>query len=179
MDAEVARDRILQAARTQFAERGFADTSLADIGAEVGLTRGAVLYHFGSKERLLQELLAPFVEGLDAELTRLERLSPTPSRAHALDVILELFATSRAGADLLARDISARAATGLDAWVTSRLTRLVHVLSGTDTPTPVDEVRALAAIGAMIRPLAVLPPGRIGAAQRGAIRDAARAALGI
>lgn len=53
------RGRILAAARTLFAERGYAATSLADIAAAVGLTKTAVAYHFHPKDRLAAELIAP------------------------------------------------------------------------------------------------------------------------
>lgn len=56
------RSRILAAARRLFAERGYAATSLADIAAEVGLTKTAVAYHFHPKDRLAAELLTPAAE---------------------------------------------------------------------------------------------------------------------
>ncbi|MFF5110627.1 TetR/AcrR family transcriptional regulator [Streptosporangium sp. NPDC000509] len=53
------RERILDAARQLFAERGYAATSLADIASVVGLTKTAVAYHFHPKDRLATELIAP------------------------------------------------------------------------------------------------------------------------
>jgi AcrR family transcriptional regulator len=53
------RERILDAARQLFAERGYAATSLADIASAVGLTKTAVAYHFHPKDRLATELIAP------------------------------------------------------------------------------------------------------------------------
>ncbi|GGS45620.1 TetR family transcriptional regulator [Planobispora rosea] len=53
------RDRILDAARQLFAERGYAATSLADIASAVGVTKTAVAYHFHPKDRLAAELIAP------------------------------------------------------------------------------------------------------------------------
>ncbi|GII89797.1 TetR/AcrR family transcriptional regulator [Sinosporangium siamense] len=58
------RSRILAAARALFAERGYAGTSLADIGAAVGLTKTAVAYHFHPKDRLAAEIIAPAAEDL-------------------------------------------------------------------------------------------------------------------
>lgn len=60
------RDRILDAARRLFAERGYAATSLADIASEVGLTKTAVAYHFHPKDRLATELIAPAAEDVIA-----------------------------------------------------------------------------------------------------------------
>ncbi|SDG13847.1 DNA-binding transcriptional regulator, AcrR family [Sinosporangium album] len=58
------RSRILAAARALFAERGYAGTSLADIGAAVGLTKTAVAYHFHPKDRLAAEIIAPAAEDM-------------------------------------------------------------------------------------------------------------------
>lgn len=62
------RARILAAARALFAERGYAATSLADIAAEVGLTKTAVAYHFHPKDRIAAELIAPAGEDILALL---------------------------------------------------------------------------------------------------------------
>jgi AcrR family transcriptional regulator len=47
------RERIVEAAR-ELLHGG--DFTLADVGARVGISRPAVLYHFGTKERLLLEV---------------------------------------------------------------------------------------------------------------------------
>lgn len=51
------RDRLLEAARTQFAARGFHGASLAQIAGELGVTKQALLYHFRRKEELYAEVL--------------------------------------------------------------------------------------------------------------------------
>ncbi len=60
------RARILEVALRLFAERGYAGTSVRDIAEELGITKAAVHYHFAAKERLLESLVAPFVERLEA-----------------------------------------------------------------------------------------------------------------
>ncbi|MEU8248681.1 TetR family transcriptional regulator [Nonomuraea sp. NPDC048916] len=62
--ADDTRSRILAAARELFAERGYSNTSLADIAAAVGLTKTAVAYHFHPKDRLASELLAPAADDM-------------------------------------------------------------------------------------------------------------------
>ncbi|MBC8069692.1 MAG: helix-turn-helix transcriptional regulator, partial [Deltaproteobacteria bacterium] len=42
-------ERILEAARAEFAAVGFAQAKLADIAARAGITRPSLLYHFGTK----------------------------------------------------------------------------------------------------------------------------------
>ncbi len=58
------RDRILDAARTLFTERGYDAVSVRDIVAKARVNLGAVTYHFGSKEALyhaaLESMTGPF-----------------------------------------------------------------------------------------------------------------------
>lgn len=51
------RDHFLAAATHLFAERGFYGASIATIARELGLTKQALLHHFGSKEKLYAEVL--------------------------------------------------------------------------------------------------------------------------
>jgi AcrR family transcriptional regulator len=57
-DAAVTRQRILDAALDQFAERGFYGTTMRNIGAAAGITGSALYHHFPSKEALLADLYA-------------------------------------------------------------------------------------------------------------------------
>lgn len=52
-----SRRAILDAAERLFAERGFDSTSLQDIGATAGVSRGTPGYFFGSKEALYRAVL--------------------------------------------------------------------------------------------------------------------------
>ncbi len=53
---------ILDAARTLFAEKGFAGTSISDIAGSVGVADGAIYKHFASKRALLFEVIRAFYE---------------------------------------------------------------------------------------------------------------------
>jgi TetR/AcrR family transcriptional regulator len=55
--AEETRELILQAAEIEFANRGFARARLEDIAEPVGITRAAVIYHFGDKQALYAAVL--------------------------------------------------------------------------------------------------------------------------
>ena len=46
--------KIIEAAKATFLKKGFKDTNMSDIAAEVGLTRPAMNYYFRTKERLFQ-----------------------------------------------------------------------------------------------------------------------------
>lgn len=49
-------EQFISAATQLFAERGFYGVSLAQITAELGLTKQALIHHFGTKERLYGEV---------------------------------------------------------------------------------------------------------------------------
>jgi TetR/AcrR family transcriptional regulator, acrAB operon repressor len=55
-DAQETRNAVLDAAVRVFAVKGVANTSLVDIAAEAGVTRGAIYWHFANKADLLNTL---------------------------------------------------------------------------------------------------------------------------
>ena len=68
-DAARTRKRILASALSLFVKKGYERTTFNDIAARLKMTKGAVYWHFESKERLLVELveeaLAKFRRQLD------------------------------------------------------------------------------------------------------------------
>ncbi|SFQ81141.1 transcriptional regulator, TetR family [Pseudomonas sp. NFPP07] len=69
---EETRSKLIASARQSFGSLGYANTSMDELTAEAGLTRGALYHHFGDKKGLL----AAVVEQLDAEMDqRLEAIS--------------------------------------------------------------------------------------------------------
>jgi len=62
-EMEETRATLLATARKVFSEQGYADTSMDDLTAQAGLTRGALYHHFGDKKGLLTAV----VEQIDAE----------------------------------------------------------------------------------------------------------------
>lgn len=66
-----SRARILDAARTLFAERGFFACRVSDIAGRAGMSAGNVYWHFDSKEAILREILAEgfgSIEAMTAEV---------------------------------------------------------------------------------------------------------------
>lgn len=55
--ADAARAALIEAASELFAERGYHDSSVAEIGTRAGVSRGLVNHHFGSKENLLTAVI--------------------------------------------------------------------------------------------------------------------------
>ena len=66
-DSERTRERLLQAASREIYRSGFQSASLDSILAVSGVTKGALYYHFDSKEALghavVEEIIAPDVHG--------------------------------------------------------------------------------------------------------------------
>lgn len=89
----LTRARILDATLDCLAERGYAGTTTTAVAERAGVSRGAQLHHF----RTRQELLAAAVEHLYARLTEtylkgFARLSPDTDRIHAaLGLLWEVY----------------------------------------------------------------------------------------
>jgi len=66
-DPERTRERLLQAASREIYRSGFQSASLDTILAAAGVTKGALYYHFDSKEALgyavVEEVIAPALRG--------------------------------------------------------------------------------------------------------------------
>lgn len=84
--AELTRQRLIDAARQVFLQRGVSRTTVEHIAAAAGVTRGAVYWHFSNKTELFramrEQVLLPLidhmddtllVEGPEDPLTRIER----------------------------------------------------------------------------------------------------------
>ena len=57
--AQENREKMIQAARKAFAEKGYAAASMDELTASVGLTRGALYHNFNDKKGLLAAVVAP------------------------------------------------------------------------------------------------------------------------
>jgi TetR/AcrR family acrAB operon transcriptional repressor len=80
VNSELTRECLLDAAEHLFAENGVAKTSLADVAAAAGFTRGALYWHFAGKGELLDAVFARAEIPLD-EMARAVLGQPHPLRA--------------------------------------------------------------------------------------------------
>lgn len=55
-DRSTTRERILDASRRLFNEKGYAITTLAEIASSIGIAQGNLTYHFPTKRQLVAEL---------------------------------------------------------------------------------------------------------------------------
>jgi len=63
-EPEQKRARLLEAARSLFAERGYAATTTAQLAREAGVAEGTVFHHFPSKRALLEAVAGEYGRGL-------------------------------------------------------------------------------------------------------------------
>jgi AcrR family transcriptional regulator len=80
------RERLLDAARAMFAERGFTDVSINEIAQAAGMTRSAPYYHFKNKEDLYAAVLTRQFAGFYARIEE-EVAAVTGLRAQLLAVL--------------------------------------------------------------------------------------------
>ncbi|MFP3515457.1 TetR/AcrR family transcriptional regulator [Pseudomonas sp. SIMBA_077] len=70
---EETRHRLVAAGRQAFATKGYADSSMDDLTANVGLTRGALYHHFGDKKGLLEAVIQEIDEEMSVRLRAVTR----------------------------------------------------------------------------------------------------------
>jgi AcrR family transcriptional regulator len=63
-DAEATRTEIIEAARVEFAAKGFAGARVDEIAARTRTTKPTIYYHFGSKEELFRIVLEKSYAGM-------------------------------------------------------------------------------------------------------------------
>jgi AcrR family transcriptional regulator len=84
------RDRILGAAVRRFGEAGYANTSLEDIAAEVGISKPAIYHHFRSKEAIFRALMECVRVEVMSHLDRVRALALTFPRLMEALVVTRL-----------------------------------------------------------------------------------------
>ena len=111
-------ERIVEAMRTSVARRGVAGSTFDHVAREAGVSRGLLHYYFGTKERLLAEVLRRDCEvrmaSLDARMEGAKTLDDVLERMLAelqelvsrdpdiLTLVFELFTVGRRNPDLAA-----------------------------------------------------------------------------
>ena len=71
-EAQETRNAILDAAELVFQEHGVSRTSLAEIAAAAGVTRGAIYWHFSNKADLFDAMVQRVFGQLEAKLAELQ-----------------------------------------------------------------------------------------------------------
>lgn len=139
-ESELTRARVLDAALAAFADRGVRSTTLEDVAALAGVTRGAVYWHFEDKAALVAEVIADLQWPLDigADMTayqahpqplrllreqlwqRMERCIGDPAQWRTVQLVLRHGVRSELPADAMAR---------VDRAMAETVTRLGRVMT--------------------------------------------------
>ena len=100
------RERILDAAFTAFAKRGYRDTAVDDIATAAETSKGGIYFHFPSKEAIFRELMQTTADKLVARVERAVALEsePVAKAEAALRTVLATFAGHRTMARVLFLD---------------------------------------------------------------------------
>jgi TetR/AcrR family transcriptional regulator, acrAB operon repressor len=89
-EAEITRQQIINAAREVFLTKGVSKTSLEQIAARAGVTRGAVYWHFENKAKLFhamrEQVFLPLIDNLDDSLLPAPN-EDIPNATNPLDTI--------------------------------------------------------------------------------------------
>lgn len=88
-DALLTRQKLLDAAEVLFQRQGVSRTSLADIAAEAGATRGAIYWHFQDKNDLFEAMMERVTLPLE-EALHTPTVEPAASGSEALHRICDV-----------------------------------------------------------------------------------------
>lgn len=75
---EATRAKLIAAARSAFAQHGYAQASMDELTAQAGLTRGALYHHFGGKPGLLAAVFAQIDAEMDERMEQVLRSHSDP-----------------------------------------------------------------------------------------------------
>lgn len=149
--SENTREQFIAAAQRLFADRGFYGASIAAIAEELGLTKQALLHHFGSKEKLYGEVL----RGLSQQLMAITR-EITESEMEPGEQLVELVVAqyrvhidNQDAARLIMRELldnEQRAAKAGNWYLKSYLDLLVNTVLTIEATRSIGRARALALV---------------------------------
>ena len=149
------RQSILISARSLFAEKGFYGASIAAIAEDVGITKQALLHHFGAKEKLYGEVLQAISERFISDAIQASGGASDPEKRLA-DLMLKLHHNAQAAPEetrLLMRellDVRHRAEKAQTWYLKPFLEALVALLKEAPAWRSASDAEALAAIYQML-----------------------------
>lgn len=85
---QTTKEKIFFAAIELFAEKGYADTSVRDIAAKVGIKPSSLYNHFESKEELFSDVFDTYLVRMDSFYETLRNVELTPEEKTDLSVAL-------------------------------------------------------------------------------------------
>lgn len=170
----MTKERILDAALKLFCSQGYDATGIVQLAEEVGVRSATLYWHFPNKEAILEALVAPAADAMDAVLVR-HRDSGTSGRRLLRDYLDALLAYRQVVCFLVA-DAAVRHHPTVGPRLDAQQASLRQALSGVD-PSEAQAVAAAAAVGAVWRPVVALDEDHVRRCAETVV-DAAVRALG-
>ncbi len=141
------RERIKEVALQRFRDGGCEKTSLREIAEEIGVTKAALYYHFRTKDELIAELAAPYLDGFIDLLSTAGTSESDPTR-FLVEGYLDLLLAQRPLIQWLRTDLTARAHPSIGPRLLELGERLNVMLGGRDMSFD-EQVRVTATLGAL------------------------------
>ena len=160
--ADDAKAEIREAALDLFLQQGYDAASLEEVAERVGVTRPAVLYHFGSKEALLLSVVEPGFDAIDALVSGFEAADPgLVDRETVLRGLVAVLLEHRRPIALISRFANDYSVGGIGERAQRINLRSAILLGGpataTDSATQIRVIATLAALGGIIDARVALP----------------------
>ena len=145
--ANDTRERIKIVALQLFHDQGCEKTSLREIAEQLGVTKAALYYHFSTKDELIGELAAPYLDGFATLLAEAGARTAEPARP-LVEGYLDLLLDQRPMIRWLRTDLTAQAHPSIGPRLLELGERL-HVMLGGHAMSLEEQVRITAALGAL------------------------------
>ena len=154
-EAPKTEDVLLEIAARAFRDRGYEVATLDEIAAELGISRPAILHHFGSKKALLDAIVRPYITAADRLLDEWAAQAPLTPRGqrHFLTALVDLIAEHRDVAAIVSRDITAHPHIADDLRIEDRTTRYARLIIDNHEGDRLAGVRGMGALGVISRAL--------------------------
>lgn len=141
------KQRILDAARKLFAERGVQKTSLREIAEQLGLSKPALYYHFSSRDDLLRSLVQPVLTDAEEFLQQHEVHAEVDKRA-LLEGYFDFHYRHRHDIHLLLQELTTLNDLGLVELVIAWRRQIAALLIGPE-PSLAQATKATVALGGL------------------------------
>ena len=93
---QTTSEDLRRVALREFAASGYQGTSIQQIAERAGVSKASVLYHYASKEQLLEAVISPALDALDGVLLDLDKLRGTSeSRGEFLERFVDFLLDHR------------------------------------------------------------------------------------
>lgn len=144
------RERIQDAARELFGQKGVQRTSLQDIADRLGITKPALYYHFRSREDLVRSILQPLIDEGERFVTEQENRAPTARATprELLEGYFDFHYRHRADLMLVVTELTTLADLGLIDTLLAWRERLCRLVFGR-RPTLEQSARGVIAFGGL------------------------------